>query len=99
HAAEPFRLPEQKHGQGELKYINGLPVLMVEGTPEAIGEQAAFLAVKPAQRMLSYPQDVLRALLKRGLPASVYETMYQNLWQYFSRTAESMVEGFPNNYK
>src|SRR5205814_8314077 len=58
HAAEPFRFPEQKHGQGELRYINGLPVLMVEGTPEAIGEQAAFLAVKPAQRMLSYPQDV-----------------------------------------
>jgi hypothetical protein len=98
-AAEPFHFPEQKHGQGELKYISGLPVLKLEGSPEAIGEQAAFLAVKPARQMLNYPQDVLGALLKGSLPAPVYEKMYQNLWQYFTRTAESMVEGFPSDYK
>ena len=27
-AAEPFRFPEGKHGKGELKYVNGVPVLV-----------------------------------------------------------------------
>jgi hypothetical protein len=33
-AEEPFRFPEAKHGKGTLKYINNLPVLIVEGAPE-----------------------------------------------------------------
>src|SRR5438477_3049612 len=44
---EPFRYPEGKHGKGELKYVNGVPVLTVEGTPEEIGEQIGVLAIKP----------------------------------------------------
>ncbi|HMC64912.1 MAG TPA: hypothetical protein VKI65_08220, partial [Gemmataceae bacterium] len=58
-AAEPFRFPEAKHGKGELKYVNGLPVLIVQGTPEEMGEQAAVLAVKPAKRILGYPRELL----------------------------------------
>ena len=53
-AAEPFRFPEAKHKGGELKYINGLPVLTVAGTPEEIGEQVATLtagSVKPPGRI------------------------------------------------
>ena len=45
---EPFRFPEGKHGKGELKYRNDLPVLIAQGTPEEIGEQIGVLAVKPA---------------------------------------------------
>ena len=26
-AEEPFRFPEGKHGKGEFKYVNGVPVL------------------------------------------------------------------------
>src|SRR5436309_1915765 len=40
HAAEPFRFPEKKHGKGELKYVNKLPVLVLSGTPEEMGEAA-----------------------------------------------------------
>ena len=32
--AEPFRYPEAKHGKGELRYIDHIPVLIVQGTPE-----------------------------------------------------------------
>src|SRR5436190_1220366 len=46
--AEPFRYPEAKHGKGELKYVNGVPVLRVEGTPAEVGEQLGVLALKPA---------------------------------------------------
>ena len=40
---DPFRFPAQKHGRGELKYINGVPVLVVEGTPQQIHEAEALL--------------------------------------------------------
>src|SRR5439155_10551016 len=46
-AEKPFRYPEGKHGKGELKYVNGVPVLTVEGTPEEIGAQIGVLAIKP----------------------------------------------------
>jgi hypothetical protein len=37
-AAASFRYTEAKHGKDELKYINDLPVLIVSGTPEEIGD-------------------------------------------------------------
>src|SRR5262245_20932958 len=58
---QPFRYPEAKHGAGELRYVNGVPVLTLAGTPEEIGEQVAVLGVKPAHRLLRFPRDFLRA--------------------------------------
>lgn len=46
------RFPEAKSGKGELKYISGIPVLTVEGTPEEIGTQFGELALKPAKKPL-----------------------------------------------
>src|SRR5262245_10222117 len=46
------RFPEAKSGKGELKYVNGIPVLTLEGTPEEIGTQFAELALKPAKKPL-----------------------------------------------
>ncbi len=48
-AGEPFRYPAAKHGKGELRYLNGLPVLTVEGSPEELGDQIGFLALKPTK--------------------------------------------------
>jgi len=45
--AEPFRFAEGKHGQGELRYVSGVPVLLVQGSPAEIGEQIGVLALKP----------------------------------------------------
>jgi isopenicillin-N N-acyltransferase like protein len=50
--AEERRLPEGKSGKGELKYVNGVPVLTLEGTPEEIGTQFGELALKPAKKPL-----------------------------------------------
>lgn len=44
----PFRYPEARHGKGELKYLHGLPVLTLAGTPEEMGEQMGILALRPA---------------------------------------------------
>jgi predicted choloylglycine hydrolase len=54
-AAEPFRYPEGKHGQGELRYINHVPVMILAGTPHEIGEQMGTLAkraIKDAELLL-----------------------------------------------
>jgi hypothetical protein len=86
-ASEPFRFPEGRYGKAELQYINGLPVLRVEGSPEEIGAATGVLALRPAQRMSRYPHDLLahyhlgwllRPLLVGG---------------------RKMVEGFPPDYR
>lgn len=47
-AAEPKPFPEAKHGKGELKYIDGVPVLVAKGKPAEMGEQFGKLAVANA---------------------------------------------------
>ena len=44
----PASFPAAKHGGGELRYVSGVPVLTVRGTPAEIGEQFGVLAVKNA---------------------------------------------------
>src|SRR5262249_41079481 len=61
-AAEPFRYPEGKHGKGEMKYINDLPVLQLEGKPAELGEQMAILTAQPAGKLLNYPKDFLKLI-------------------------------------
>jgi hypothetical protein len=59
-AAQPFRYPEGKHGKGELRYVHGLPVLVVAGSPEEIGEQVGVLALKPAAGGARLLKDYLK---------------------------------------
>lgn len=46
------RFPEAKSGKGELKYVNDVPVLTLEGTPEEIGTQFGELALVPSKKPL-----------------------------------------------
>jgi isopenicillin-N N-acyltransferase like protein len=59
-ATEPFRFPEAKHGKGELKYVNGIPVLVLTGTPQEMGEQMGTLGVKPAVKAVAIFKAVLK---------------------------------------
>lgn len=47
-ADEKKAFPAAKHGNGELKYIEKVPVLVVRGTPAEMGEQFGKLAVANA---------------------------------------------------
>lgn len=58
-AAEAFRFPEGKYEQGEFKYINDLPVLVLEGTPEEIGRQQGRLAPQISEELLKLPKQML----------------------------------------
>lgn len=59
-AEPPFRYQEGKHGQAELRYINGLPVLTVQGAPEEIGEQVASLTTTSVRKLLGFPKGYLK---------------------------------------
>src|SRR5262245_4028347 len=85
-AAEPFRYPEGKHGKAELKYINDLPVLTLEGTPEEIGEQIAMLTSKSATKLLGYPRDILRRM------------KLEAMWPALVLAGKAMVPHFPPDY-
>src|SRR5260370_25138633 len=85
-AEEPFRFPEAKHGKGTLKYINDLPVLVVEGTPEEIGEQIGVLAVKPAPRILNIFHEFLAL---RGL---------EKTWPWLVKFSNLMAAPFPPDH-
>jgi isopenicillin-N N-acyltransferase like protein len=85
-AAEPFRYPEAKHGKGELKYINGVPVVVLQGKPAEIGEQMGVLTAKPAGRLLNYPRDFLKAI---NLDAT---------WPVILALGKGLVQHFPPDY-
>lgn len=85
-SGEPFKYPEKKSGKGELKYINSLPVLMVEGKPDEIGGQVADLACKPGEKILDYPKD----LLKR------FKTEFA--WNMFVKAGTGMLKQFPDDH-
>lgn len=59
-AEKPFRFPEGKHGKGTLKYVNGIPVLTVAGSPEKIGDQIGTLAIKPVPGLDKLFKDFLK---------------------------------------
>ena len=59
-AERPFR--EARYEKGELRYINNLPVLIVEGTPAEIGRQKAALTGEVAKQLAVYPKQLLKRL-------------------------------------
>jgi isopenicillin-N N-acyltransferase like protein len=92
-ACAPFRYPEGRHGKGELVYIQGLPVLRLQGTPEDIGAQTAILGLKPAAgRLLRYPRELLQFFFYSRLVS-------QLLLRRLTRIGRGMVARFPEAYR
>lgn len=84
---EPFRYLEARHGQGELRYRNGLPVLIVMGKPEEIGEQIGVLAVKPVARKLT---ELVQGAVREEIGP---------LWPVVLRTCEAIFRNFPLDHQ
>jgi hypothetical protein len=59
-AAETRPFHEGKFEKGELRYIDDLPVLIVEGTPEEIGRQKAALTGDVIPKIEEYPKKLLQ---------------------------------------
>ena len=58
-AKETVFFKEAKHGKGELKYVNRIPVLFLQGTPEEMGEQHGVLLGGQIEPFIELPQKVL----------------------------------------
>jgi hypothetical protein len=87
-ADEPFRFPEGTHGKGELKYRDGLPVLVVAGSPEEMGEQIGVLAIKPVAAKLS------------GIVKGTISSRVGNVgWTLISGACSGLYSKFPPEYR
>src|SRR5262249_38085054 len=86
-ADEPFRFPEAKHGQGELKYRNGVPVLTTVGKPEEIGEQIGVLAVKPVGKKLT---ELVKGTVRQEIGP---------LWPVVVRACDAIYRNFPEDHR
>jgi hypothetical protein len=67
HAADPFAFEPATHGRGSLSRIGKVPVLVVRGTPEEMGEQMGTLLAVPLEYLASRQSDLLRGF---GMPAA-----------------------------
>ncbi len=85
-AEQPFRYREAKSGKGRLEYVNGLPVLTVQGTPEEMGQQAAALTADGAKALIAYPQDLLTSF---GL---------ERQWARLGQVGQSLLPQFPPHH-
>ncbi len=85
-AADESVYSDGKSGAGELRHVNGVPVLIVQGTPEEIGTQTAALTAKPAQKLLDFPKELVK---REGAEAA---------WPVLIALAKSMEPQFPPDY-
>jgi hypothetical protein len=81
--ADESRYTDGKSGAAELKHVNGVPVLILEGTPEDMGKQTAALTAVPLQKLFNFPRELAK---KEGAEA---------LWPILIATAKSMEPQFP----
>lgn len=58
-AAEERTFAQAKSGKGELRYVEGVPVLFLEGNPEEIGKQAGTLVGPATKPLLGLPRQIL----------------------------------------
>jgi hypothetical protein len=58
--ADPRPFPEAKHGKGELRYVDGVPVLVVRGKPAEMGEQFGRLAIDNAPDLAGLHERFLK---------------------------------------
>lgn len=58
-ADELYRYQPGTHQGGQLGYISGLPVLVLEGTPEQMGRQQAAFTAQAAREIVEHPRNLL----------------------------------------
>ena len=85
--------PEARFERGELKYIHGLPVLIVQGTPAEIGRQEAVLTADGLKAVSDYPKRLLE-LLGRKQQWPQFVAMAERLWPQSSLEHREELQAF-----
>lgn len=78
---------EGTHGPASLRYVNGVPVLTVWGTPEEMGEQIGALTGPQLSQIALYPQKLL-SLFQAG-----------SRWERLVATSKKLLPQFPADYR
>lgn len=90
-SAQDFRFPEGTYKEGSLKYVNGLAVMTLKGTPEQMGEQAAKLVAEPSKKLIRFPEELISSL---ATPVG-----FKLLKPQLYKTSAKLYENFPANNK
>ena len=77
---------EGKHGQGELKYVNELPVLILAGSPQEMGEQGGALTTGPLKHLLTLADKFKKQF---GV---------EKIWPVLAPLCRGMTKQFPPNH-
>jgi isopenicillin-N N-acyltransferase like protein len=85
-AGERFSYPEGKCQKGELRIISGVPVLLVQGQPEEIGEQIGVLALKPTAGLVRLADGYIK---ERG---------WQKLYPLLLKSGTLIESRFPRDH-
>lgn len=99
-SAHERAFPEAKHGRGELRYVDGVPVAILQGSPEEIGAQHAALVLQPSARLLDFPKDFLAAEGQEELwPLAVQasNTLWKRSPQRYQRELAALVGSIQNH--
>ncbi len=86
-AAEPSRFTPSKYKSGELRFIDGVPVATVAGTPEEIGEQLGNLLKQPLSELFGKKEEIAHGL---GL---------QHAPNLLVKSSRLVVPAFPQSYR
>jgi hypothetical protein len=86
-ADQPFRYSEGRHGVGTLRYVKGIPVLTVGGSPEEIGGAMGVITKSASHGLFGYLDD----LLKRA--------RLDSMWPWLVQTSQGMLKQFPDAYR
>ena len=53
-------LPVTSHGNGEIRDVSGIPVMILSGTPEEIGTQQGKMVGSYIKPLVNFPRDMLK---------------------------------------
>ena len=84
-ADEPKTFPAAKHKAGELRHIDGVPVLTLRGKPNEMGEQFGILAIRNAPDLTALHQQFLK------------DSGQEKMYPYIVKLAREM-KGFPKHH-
>ena len=86
--AEENPYQEGRFENGQLRYINDLPVLIVSGTPEEIGRQKAALTGEVIRKLVDYPKKLMRI-----------SNNSEERWQKLQEMGEALKPQVPPDYR
>jgi hypothetical protein len=86
------RFRQAKASGGELKLVEEVPVLILQGTPDQMGQQAAVLTGKTVQPLLAVPLLMRLASGRNSPSAKVFRGMLERCPDDHRRELESFVQ-------